>query len=213
MKPRFKLAAITTCTTYNFRVIKDHGWAACTVDDNTSALMITSDWGNWSHTWGHKSFGDSQDLTEFIVKAGPDYLANKLMGGPRNYQEFDAAATLRVLKTELLKLRNSYDISEEIYKECRDKLHDLRQFGHGGSEESFANHVAESMVNEKDECIFGEPWDYYQYKETNEYKILLRSIIPALKLACKKTTAQRKKMLAGAPPVSSAPPVEQQANG
>lgn len=196
-KVRFRLSSITTCTTYNFRVIKEHGWASCTVDDNSSALMITSDWGDWSHTWGHRNFGDglNQDLTGFIVNAGADYIVGKLYGGPRNYQEFDPYATIRALKTELLRQRKYYDISEEVYKSCCDNLQDLRDLQ---SEEGFQRQAYDSLVNEKDECVVGEPWDYYQYKEKNEYKILLKSIIPALKLACKKTTAQRKKMLVGA---------------
>lgn len=200
--PRLKLVGIASAVTYKFRGFRGleplSGWADCTVNDETGALMITSDWGDWSYTWGHLNFGASKNLTEFITICGVDYLADKLSGGTRASKEFDGAATTKQLKAELRVMRKSCDISKDVYESC---LSQLSHMASPCSEERYADQVSQ-LVGDKDVAIFDEPWYFYQYKDKNEYVVLLRSILPALKLACRKSRTQRNKMMVQQAPVT-----------
>lgn len=105
--PKLVKSGQTTATTYHFRPAeRGFGWALCTVNDGTGELLITSDWGNWSHRWsadpnhlGHPT------LTHFIgERAGCDYLASKL--SKREEREvFDAVETVKHMQRVLCERR------------------------------------------------------------------------------------------------------------
>lgn len=102
---RLSLVSTQTATTYSFRAAPGtFGWACCTVNDATGELLITSDWGNWSHRWDPRpSCLGAPTLTAFIGTRGDvDYLARKLQGGGnRAGRRWSAEETARALRHQL----------------------------------------------------------------------------------------------------------------
>lgn len=106
--PKFVPTRISTAATYHFKIDPPDafGWALCTVNDGTGELLITSDYGNWSHRWsadpnhlGHPT------LTHFIgERAGCDYLANKL-SRREDRELFDPNATVDHMQRVLCEKR------------------------------------------------------------------------------------------------------------
>ena len=100
----------STATTYSFIVPESlGGWAIATVNDATGELLITSDWGNWSHQWSTnpKHLG-AANLTAFIAhRNAVDYLAGKLNvgNGRRAGEEFDADETVIAIMKDVVKQR------------------------------------------------------------------------------------------------------------
>jgi hypothetical protein len=105
-QPTLELAGITNAaTTYSFRG-ETRGWALCTVNDQTGELIITSDWGSWSYQWSPQpSHLGHATLTHFIGdRAGPDYIADKLLGRRGSYV-FSAPETTKHLRKRLCEVR------------------------------------------------------------------------------------------------------------
>jgi hypothetical protein len=96
-----------TAVTYSFRATSGFGWALCTVNDGTGELLITSDWGDWSHRWdprpeclGHPT------LTAFLGERGDvDYIARKLQREGRAGRRWSARETVRELRQLVWKRR------------------------------------------------------------------------------------------------------------
>lgn len=113
-------SANTWSTTYSF-VTEGEGyksWALCTVNDQTGELLITSDYGSWSHRWhaSPEAFG-APTLTAFIGTRGDvDYLARKLQPRSQDRTRFSAEGTARELH-RLLCARRLEDGREQL--ECR----------------------------------------------------------------------------------------------
>lgn len=90
-------------------------WALCTVNDQTGELLITSDYGSWSHRWhaSPEALG-APTLTAFIgTRGGVDYLARKLQPGSRDGTRFSADGTARELR-KLLCARRLKDGREQL---------------------------------------------------------------------------------------------------
>lgn len=102
-----KMASVT----YSFVTEGDEttfrSWALCTVNDQTGELLITSDWGSWSHQWyASPEVLGAPTLTAFISTRGcVDYLARKLQGGSRGGERFSAERTAGALRRMLCKRR------------------------------------------------------------------------------------------------------------
>lgn len=97
--------------TYSFVTEGDPGdfrsWALCTVNDQTGELLITSDWGSWSHRWhaSPEALG-APTLTAFIGSRGDvDYLARKLQREGREGTRFSEEETTRALRRSLCERR------------------------------------------------------------------------------------------------------------
>lgn len=106
--PKFVPTRISTATTYHFKIDPPDafGWALCTVNDGTGELLITSDYGNWSHRWSAdpKHLGHPT-LTHFIgERAGCDYLADKLTKR-EDRERFDAHETVKHMQRMLCERR------------------------------------------------------------------------------------------------------------
>lgn len=104
--PVLSLVSIQAATTYSFKAAPGHfGWACCTVNDLTGELLITSDWGYWTHRWSpDPQHLGAPSLTALIGSRGDvDYLARKLQGG-RGYQ-WSAELTARALRRRLCERR------------------------------------------------------------------------------------------------------------
>ncbi len=101
--------ATNTSTTYQFRAVRDEtvigfGWALCTVNDGTGELLITSDWGNWSHMWNPAHLGMAT-LTHFLGERDcVDYLADKLLGR-RGSERFSIDETVKHFRGEICRRR------------------------------------------------------------------------------------------------------------
>lgn len=111
-----KAAAIT----YSFETEGEglKSWALCTVNDQTGELLITSDWGSWSHRWhaSPEALG-APTLTAFIGDRGDvDYLARKLQNEGRSGVRFSAQKTAHVLN-RLLCAQRLKDGREQL-KNC-----------------------------------------------------------------------------------------------
>lgn len=102
--PRLVLQSIhKTALVYSFVTEGDgfKSWAICTVNDATGELLITSDWGNWSHRWDARpsSLG-AASLSEFIAtRRDVDYLARKLQKEGRGGRRWSADATVAALRS------------------------------------------------------------------------------------------------------------------
>lgn len=82
-------------------------WALCTVNDQTGELLITSDWGSWSHRWlASSSALGLPTLTAFIgTRGGVDYLAKKLQGESTRAVRFSEEKTAEALRRLLCQRR------------------------------------------------------------------------------------------------------------
>lgn len=107
--PKFVLTRTSTATTYHFKIDdprEPFGWALCTVNDGTGELLITSDYGNWSHRWSANPHHLGRPTLTHLIgeSAGCDYLASKLM--KREERElFDARETAKHLQRILCEQR------------------------------------------------------------------------------------------------------------
>ena len=99
----------TAATTYTFHTTGSEfrSWALCTINDPTGELLITSDWGSWSHRWNASpSALGHPTLTDFIgTRADVDYLARKLQREGAAGRVFSAEATARELRRRLCERR------------------------------------------------------------------------------------------------------------
>jgi hypothetical protein len=123
----------SAATTYQFRNHDGFGWALCTVNDATGELLITSDYGNWSHRWspdpvnlGHPT------LTAFIGNRGDvDYLARKLQREGRAGRQWSATLTVQALRKQLC-WRRLEDGRERIdHRQDNDDMPSHRHDEHG----------------------------------------------------------------------------------
>lgn len=105
--PLYLVSKQTAGTTYSFRSTERFGWALCTVNDATGELLITSDWGNWSHRWDpNPACLGAPTLTSFIGTRGDvDYLARKLQREGRAGRRWSAVATVTALRQALCERR------------------------------------------------------------------------------------------------------------
>lgn len=102
-------SAKAAAVTYSFETEDDgfKSWALCTVNDMTGELLITSDWGSWSHRWNASpSALGAPTLTAFIGGRGDvDYLARKLQKEGHGGQAFSTRETARALRRLLCERR------------------------------------------------------------------------------------------------------------
>lgn len=116
--PKLVLTSVkTAATTYSFITEGPEfkSWALCTVNDQTGELLITSDWGSWSHRWSAspEALG-APSLTAFIAnRSDVDYLARKLQKEGCNGLRFSAEKTAHELK-RLLCARRRADGREQL---------------------------------------------------------------------------------------------------
>lgn len=115
--------------TYSFVTEGDPGdfrsWALCTVNDQTGELLITSDWGSWSHRWhaSPEALG-APTLTAFIGTRGDvDYLARKLQCEGRESTRFSEEKTAHALR-RLLRERRLRDGREQLGRRLEPEDYD-----------------------------------------------------------------------------------------
>jgi hypothetical protein len=204
--PVLKLVAVSAARSYKFYPVDQErhwaGWAICTINDETGELSIQSDWGSWQHRWSSdpKHLG-AATLTAFIARREHDgYLADKLTTDGVDRNVFDADATVRAARREVLRMRRGTDRRTAIDKdEARDlwealsellDCHDVNLFL-----ERFYNVEVFNRSPYGDPRpsgltrIWEEPWHMLEHRNSQRYEILFGSILPALREALRAEAA------------------------
>lgn len=116
--PTLTLISTQIAVTYSFQATgSNFGWARCTINDGTGELLITSDWGHWSHRWDPSSLGQPT-LTTFIgTRSHVDYLAGKLQRNHSSARQFSAVATATALRHQLCTRRRADGREQLSYDE------------------------------------------------------------------------------------------------
>jgi len=208
--PKLDLTSTSTATTYRFKADVRCGWACCTVNDATSELSITSDWGNWAHRWNIQHLG-SPSLTAFLSEGSFDYLADKLT--TREEREiFDADATLEACREQLrearrewknggettwslrnMRLRNEgrwWEVDDDaLDKEAANRLWDEDLPRLCRDAESRSHGAGDAFVEgffrlSGGKRVTEEPWNLIRHRPSGAYHILKDAILPALAAAC-----------------------------
>lgn len=186
-----------TATTYRFY---GRGWALCTVNDATGELLITSDWGKWSHRWNINHLG-VPTLTAFIGdRDSVHYLADKLNG--HRGQELSASKTIKEFRRMLCerRLEDGRDLADlasvgatsqrkllaaDAAREIWDALGDVDD-GHTNSD-AFLGEVA---TIEGFFCFVDDnPHESLVMQMTSGHRALVEIILPPLVEACRSTAA------------------------
>ncbi len=95
---------------YSLPSIQGQGWAVVIID-STGFFSTVSDWGNYAYWWsGH----GREDFREFLLTADADYVQRKL----KPQEEYKPEATLKAIRTHILRLRRSEELERE---EARDE--------------------------------------------------------------------------------------------
>lgn len=107
MKNKVSQVYEETAKMVRFRMNDGWDYVWITYHDIKGFLTITSSYGNWAFIWS--AMGEGTTLTDFIIRAGDDYLANKMWGKDQEMFEYDEAVK---------------DIQRVIIEDRRNKLLD-----------------------------------------------------------------------------------------
>jgi len=173
--------------TYSFKADNGLGWALCTLNEGTGEVLITSDWGNWSHRWDVSNLG-VPTLTEFVAKGDVDYLARKLCPKDR-VRRFSSTNTIDAFKHLLCKRRlqdgraGSRNPRRQLTKSgARSLWHELEYLeDYEDSKDLFVHRACEL-----DELLkfVAEPYEHLEYELTGEFLALRDTVLPPLIKAC-----------------------------
>jgi hypothetical protein len=188
--------ATTSATTYSFVTAGPgyRSWALCTVNDKTGELLITSDWGNWSHRWdASPSALGCATLTDFIgTRGASSYLATKLQGGSEGGRMFSADASAKAMCRFLCERRLEH--GRDDYRRRDDYLSAGEARRIWDEVESVARDAEISLDLFIDQLIridgfstyvTEEPWEHIKYIQTPGDRALRDIILPALIEACR----------------------------
>lgn len=119
------------------------GWADISIDegDKSGRISISSDYGNWAYYWG--ACGSS--FKEFLCGLDIHYAAGKFGTG----NHFDAEATLRATRMDILRARHQESIESEEARELWDFVYEIEDCR---SSESFATLVYNSDLMKLYDC-------------------------------------------------------------
>ncbi len=195
-RPKLELVQIlTSARTYHFRSTEVlGGWALCTVNATTGELLIMSDWGNWAHRWNPKHLG-KPSLTHFIAERnGCDYLADKLIGR-NNSWVIDVDATIAKWRRRLVdqrlqegRCRSICDSGPLSARRAREIWEALGSLFDSSNEAIFIEHA---LQIDGIHWISSEPWEDTVHSYSQEYKVLVDFLLPALAEACRQTLKER----------------------
>lgn len=152
-------------------IFEPAGWAIFTFNNSTGELFIQSDWGNYTHRWipDPQCLG-AADLEHFFVKAGANYLAEKL--GVVKHQ-FDGPKTRARLRKELGDRRNRLEIAKSLHKVALDAVNEL-DFT---SETTFAASFLDCEPI-KDALGHADPWSEAEHSVTSRFRLFVDQLLP-----------------------------------
>lgn len=211
------ISSIVSARTYGFSAVTDDGkhtlgWAYATVNDRTGELVITSDWGNFSHIWSPdpKHLG-AADLTEFIGRmSDPHYIVDKLLG-KSDGREFSAEKTTERLIEDLKEIRRDhierwgrkpaldaagrvqfsyphrYYLTHERFEELCEELREIEDTGTGEA----ACAVYLERIPQGVHDFLSDIWERCATEETWTSKHLRSFIVPAVIAACREEMERR----------------------
>lgn len=95
MPPGLIMHKKTTAEQYRIHTDKYGEYAIITIAEDIGLLQISSDWGDWSFSWGYPGM----PFKEFLTKINKDQLIYKLTGGKREYcaHETEQAALSKII--------------------------------------------------------------------------------------------------------------------
>lgn len=181
------LWAKEVATTYAFAIEGDFGWAYATVNDTTGELIITSDWGSWSYIWSPKQDHlGSASLTHFIGERDcAAYIKDKLL--KRYGQVFSAEATTKHLQKMVIEQRRGDTVralTKHQAREIWDELESLARDIDGHDEASATLYLERAGQIDGIDDVCQDLWDEVQHVESQDSKVLMGLILPALVAAC-----------------------------
>jgi len=116
-----------------FRLNQGWDYVWITYHDTKGFLTITSSYGNWSFIWS--SMGEGTTLREFIMRAGDDYLANKMWGKDQEY--FDEDEAVNDIKRSIIEDRRMGYIDSDKARFLWREAEDLGEDYEGASRDLF----------------------------------------------------------------------------
>lgn len=120
MKNKVSQVYEETAKMVRFRLNDGWDYVWVTYNDIKGFLTITSSFGNWSYIWS--AMGEGNTLTDFVIKAGDDYLANKMWGKDQEMFEYDEA--VKDIQRAIIEDRRSgvldSDLARLLWKEAED---------------------------------------------------------------------------------------------
>ncbi len=159
------------CELYSCRFSNRSGWALLILDEETGAVTIQSDYGDWSFIWPPAAHG-RKSLKHFLCEGDFHYLAGKFMGRA-DIDVFDFDATISEMKREIAEDRRARAIEKQ---EARDLFDELDRMDDESSEDLFYTNLDRTVSDH----FSGEPFLLFQHKKKPEYLWLLHGILPAL---------------------------------
>lgn len=160
-----------------------YGWATIVIDDAHGDLLINSDWGKWSHTWGGgpKHWG-TPTFTDFLCGTNPWYIAEKLGYGIET-METDVDAMAIEMKKSIIRSRiegfaipfnslympSQKEVARELWDETMEFIQALRE------DEGHARYccVTEAMNKE-----FEDLSEWFVYRPQPSFTFLREQLLP-----------------------------------
>jgi hypothetical protein len=146
----------------------ERSWTHAYLDDDMGTLMITSDWGDWSHRWGLSGMPKGVAFSDFIFGDRNDfnYVARKLYSGRRDDVEWDEKATKRELRKRVARGFRSGEFGPNT---CTELMHEI------DAAETFEElYYSELLVVYADDRYSKPTWSFLHLRDV---------ILPALQRA------------------------------
>ena len=137
---------------------QDNGW-----------VIILSDYGHWSHWWGHR--GEGVSVPKFLASLDRDYMGEKMMG--QALREFSLKSTVQAIRETIIADRKTCGMEKD---EARSEFELVSQLESGDL--SFEGWYGESSMVDGYECHRTEvcgTWDYFWNR------LWVPLVVPALK--------------------------------
>jgi hypothetical protein len=170
-----------TIQTWRYHVPNDRkageGWAILFLD-SIGCFTALSDWGNYGNRWQESGWG-KYDFRKFVLEMGDDYLLNKITHGQ---DEYDADATLRSIKRDILEARRSgqqrlFHIGEFVRHGtaawARSEWYRLEAHGDLYTEDDFNQWTQVAQLD--------EPWGYHCRRAPMQAQMFVKRCMPRLR--------------------------------
>lgn len=139
---------------------------------NGYRMIILSSYGSWSHYW----YAGDDSFPRWLAGLNFEYMGRKLID-QKLFDEFDAEATLKSVKREIIASRRAGDLDKDTAFEYHEQLCDLERDG-GFTSGRFETLVADWPIDDLWDCGRKAPCATWR----NFWEYLWKpAVIPALK--------------------------------
>lgn len=132
MKDRSQMEVFRVRHGYEWATIMIEGWSS-ELGPERGELVVHSSFGTWGYQWGNMGV----PIKDFLLKAGMDYMIEKLAGG--SAREFNFEASLACWTRHLVAARRRREISADEFRDAWDASR-----GRQCSLEMFLHRISES---------------------------------------------------------------------